>query len=197
MSPPPCLPPYCNLVQTPCTSQHTVRTRDQVILGAFVVALSLVQLLRDRTNIRLVVVQDVNKDRLLPNVGRDLVERTHEDPQEAHQIQTLQERRVRVDAGLVVHRDVARIEVGLELAEARGPLVGEGDVGPAGLDVEMLVPRMLPRHDRVSLVREVGLDRVRCDVELDRRLDACGCAQNRFAISTEVKSSRREPDNSF
>ena len=50
-----------------------------------------------------------------------------------------------------------RIEVGLDLAEASGPLVGEGDFGLA-VDVEMLVPRVLPRYNRMSLVREVGLD---------------------------------------
>ena len=134
--------------------------------------LRLVKLLCNSSNIRLVVDQDVDENRPLPNVDRDLLHRTKEDPQKAHQIQTLSNRRIGVDSGLIVHGYVARIEVGLDLAEARGPRISKGNVGLA-VDVEMLVPWMLPWHDRMSLVREVGLDGVRCDVKLDRRLNTC------------------------
>ncbi len=98
-----------------------------MILSASVVTLSHVQLLRYRANIRLVVDQDVKEDSLLtllPNVELEFVHRAQDDPQKAHQIHTLQKRRIRVNGGLVVHHHVARIEEGLALVEARGPRVG-------------------------------------------------------------------------
>ena len=56
-----------------------------------------------------------------------------------------------------MHCYVVRIKEGLDDAKGGGPLISEGDLGLA-VDVEMLIPRMLPRYDRMPWVREVGLD---------------------------------------
>ena len=66
-------------------------------------------------------------------------ERPEKDPEEAHEVEAVPERRVGVEGGAVVPADVGRAEEGPELAERRLPLVGEGEVGGRAAEVVLVL----------------------------------------------------------
>ena len=111
----------------------------------------------------LVVGHDVDEHGLLVHVLGDQGERPEKDPEEAHEVEAVPERRVGVEGGAVVPADVGRAEEGPELAERRLPLVSEGDVGGRVAEV-VLVLVMAVGHDLVLL--KVLAEVLRLDVEV-------------------------------